>query len=136
MILRKPTFEDMYKTLFLFSEDEEERKQILSEWINQSNNNPQFFSWVIVKEKDVVAAVTGWYNMESGIGHIGRIEGKELLKQKLFNKILKEFDPEKVTISLEKLDNFADQFKVDSYNLSWIKTIEDIEIENISGEEN
>ena len=119
MILRKPNFKDIYKATQVLSDDEEEQKQILQEWLYQHKNNPSFFSYVIVKDHEVLAVVTGWFDEETTIVSIGRIEGNEKLKQTLFNKILKAFDPEKITVSLKELDRFASNFKVESYNLVW-----------------
>lgn len=128
MILRKPNFKDIYKATQLLSDDEEEQKQILQEWLYQHKNNSSFFSYVIVKDHEVLAVVTGWFNDEIATVAIGRMEGNERLKQTIFNKILKEFDPERITVALKELDRFASNFKVESYNLVWSKQEKEDEV--------
>jgi len=131
MILRKPVLQDIYKATQLLSKDEEEQKLILQEWLYQIRNEPRFFSYVIVKDHDVLAVITGVFNVEECALKVGRFEGKEQLKQILFNKIVNNFDPESIAYSVDEVDKFVldNNFQIQRYILLWSKPSEtDVEV--------
>ena len=129
MILRKPNFQDIYKATQVLSDDEEEQKQILQEWLYLNKNNPSFFSYVIVKDHEVLAVVTGWADNKAVTIH--KITGADKLKQTLFNKVLKEFDPEYILFMTNEIDTFVSEnnFKIQRYSLGWTKPKEENDIE-------
>ena len=132
MILRKPNFQDIYKASEFLSQDDNEKKYILLAWLEQSKN-PAFFSWVIVKEHDVRAVITG--QQENGMVLIGKLAGSENHQEMLLNKMIRTFNPQQINITVPEVTPVLLKFgfDVETYNVTYRKSNE--EIEDITVEE-
>jgi len=129
MILRKPRIEDIYKASLFLSDDEEEQKTVLQDWLYQSVNNKNFYSLVIAKEKEVVGVLTALVDYENGQVVIGRLDGSSAFKIRLIEKLIKDVNPDKIVWTVEDVDDVAAHFnfKVKSYNLLYEKVQEVVE---------
>lgn len=130
MILRRPTFQDIYKASEFISKDEDEKKTTLLAWLEQSKNL-SFFSWVIVKDKEVHAVITGW--QEDGKAAIGRLEGSSDHQELLLSKMFRTFDLHQVNTTVPEVTPILLKFgfDVETYNVVYKKPVKVVETETV-----
>lgn len=124
MLVRTPSFFDMYKAVKFMSQDTKEQDNLLVQWIDNFRNNPKFFSLIALEKKEVVGVLTGLIKISNKkvIFNLSMLFGTSEVREKLCKKAVTEIDPD-VAIYTGQDQEFLESigFVTVSYNMMWLK---------------
>ena len=136
ILLRKPTIQDVYKSVLLLSDNKKEQANLLHAWLLQLKNNNTFYSLVAVKKKKVLALLTSTITVDTKENitvYVGELSGPIFLKKKLIEKVKKEFDPQiiNITVQEKEANEYIKDFKMVVLSINLCYNIENMEDELI-----